>query len=313
MVFETQRERYDLVLSFASEDREYVNRFVAALPPTVSVFNYEMERHITWGRELYDRLGRVFAEQGQHAIPFVSRHYVLKTWTRFEFRSALRRVAVQGDGYLLPVRFDDSTLAGLPESSAYIDLRLTTPEELAELAMLRLAETDPRRFKIEVEHTPASEDLKPILLLEVEPTKTGPVSDTYPHTWPFYDLHIRNVGPGVARSITVEPVPVSHYDYRNEQEITGELRFKPIGNLLPARSERMSVTSTREKRFGPHLIDSADLFTFMLQDSAGGAARDIRVRYENLNGTALVQDFTLLHNECVPGPVLMGGTRPSVR
>lgn len=307
-MFSGKRNRYDIALSYASEDAACVRRFKAALPPGVIVFDYEAERAYTWGRNMYARLEFAFAGHAEHVIPFISEHYARKPLTRFEFGRALA-VASGNPGYLLPVRLDDTPMPGLPEDTVCEDLRRCSPEALAELVVRRLAENDPHRFAVGQPHRPASDALNPILLLEVEPVKEGPVSRTYRHDWPFYQLHARNVGTGVARSISFEPVEVQHTDFRHDVRIAGQVRFKPIGNLVPGASERLSPTSAQQQA-GPHLIGSDELFTFFLQNSAGGEASRMRIRYEDLEGTPLVQEFSLVHNECVPGTVMLRDLRP---
>ena len=45
---------------------------------------------------------------------FISQAYVEKAWTRHERRLALSRMIREPGEYILPVRFDDTSVPGLP-------------------------------------------------------------------------------------------------------------------------------------------------------------------------------------------------------
>jgi hypothetical protein len=51
---------------------------------------------------------------------FISKEYVAKKWTRHERRSALSRAIAEEGEYVLPVRFDDSAVPGLPNTVQYL-------------------------------------------------------------------------------------------------------------------------------------------------------------------------------------------------
>ncbi len=61
---------------------------------------------------------------------FVSQEYVLKAWPNHERRSSLSRAAQQRE-YILPVRFDDSPVPGLPTDLKYLSADEHSPAELA--------------------------------------------------------------------------------------------------------------------------------------------------------------------------------------
>ena len=56
--------------------------------------------------------------------------WVEKPWPRLERQAALSR-AVREPGYVLPVRFDDTPVPGLPDSVAYLRANEYSPAELA--------------------------------------------------------------------------------------------------------------------------------------------------------------------------------------
>ena len=48
-------------------------------------------------------------------------------------RFALGQHLAAGDERILPVRFDETEIPGIPPTTSYLDLRVITPKELAEL------------------------------------------------------------------------------------------------------------------------------------------------------------------------------------
>ena len=65
---------YDVCLSFAGEDREYVERVAAALRALdIRVFYDAYEEAELWGKDLVQRLAAIFETEGTYCIVFVSR------------------------------------------------------------------------------------------------------------------------------------------------------------------------------------------------------------------------------------------------
>ena len=71
---------------------------------------------------------------------FISKSYVVKPWSSHERQSAQARALSELGPYLLPVRFDDSTLPGLRPTVAFIEASRVTPEQLARLIIDKLAD-----------------------------------------------------------------------------------------------------------------------------------------------------------------------------
>lgn len=139
----SQRKNYDVALSFAGEDREYVEKVAEELRTAgVEVFYDEFEKVTLWGQDLAEHLGHVYGEDARFVVLFLSRAYVGKAWPSHEKRIALARLINQGVGALLPVRFDDSEVPGLPETIAFLDLRVLTPTKLAELIRQKVDAND---------------------------------------------------------------------------------------------------------------------------------------------------------------------------
>ena len=130
---------YDVALSFAGEQRGYVEQVAAILAEhSVRVFYDEYETVDLWGKDLYEHLDDVYRRRSRHVVIFVSSEYAEKVWPRHEQRSAQARALQEQGEYILPVRFDDTELPGLRPTVGYIDARTTQPEDLAAAVLAKL-------------------------------------------------------------------------------------------------------------------------------------------------------------------------------
>jgi hypothetical protein len=125
---------YDVCLSFAGEERPYVELVAAHLEAkSIQVFYDDYERVVLWGKNLYDHLDYVYSQAARYCVLFVSESYASKVWTNHERKSAQERALHQREEYILPVIFDDTRLPGLLATVAHVDARTTSPDELAGL------------------------------------------------------------------------------------------------------------------------------------------------------------------------------------
>jgi hypothetical protein len=137
---------YDVCLSYAGEQRRYVEQVAARLrQAAIRVFYDEYEKVALWGQDLYERLDQVYRRTARYCVLFASADYARKIWPDHERRSVMARALHDSNIYLLPVRFDDTEIPGLRPTIGYIDLRLTTPAELADHILEKLG-TRPRRL-----------------------------------------------------------------------------------------------------------------------------------------------------------------------
>jgi hypothetical protein len=133
---------YDVALSYAGEDRAYVQQVAALLQQRdIRLFYDEYAAADLWGNDLYVLLDEVYRKRARFAVAFVSRHYVSKPWTRHERQSAQARALTEVGPYFLPVRLDDSELLGLHPTVAYVDARQTSAERLVSLIEHKLSAT----------------------------------------------------------------------------------------------------------------------------------------------------------------------------
>ena len=130
---------YDFGLSFAGEQREYVEKVAEELRlHGIRVFFDEYEKAELWGVDLYSHFSEIYQRKCMYCILFASKQYADKVWTTHERKSAQARALVEKKEYILPARFDDTPIPGLPDTVCYIDLGQTSPSELADLARKKL-------------------------------------------------------------------------------------------------------------------------------------------------------------------------------
>lgn len=121
---------YDVVLSFAGEDREYVEECADILTALgIKVFYDSYEQDVLWGKDLYTFLADIYSNKARYAIVFISQHYVKKCWTKHEFKFINERMFNSETEYLLPVFLDDTKLCGIPETQGHLTNK--TPYEVA--------------------------------------------------------------------------------------------------------------------------------------------------------------------------------------
>ncbi|MBI2427964.1 MAG: TIR domain-containing protein [Ignavibacteriales bacterium] len=133
------KEYYDVSFSFAGENRDYVERCADILKTKgIKVFYDSFEKASLWGKNLVDHLADIYSNRSRFVVMFVSEHYIKKAWPTHERQHAQARALVTNDVYILPAKFDDSEVPGLPSTVSYIDLRKTTPEEFVELILKKL-------------------------------------------------------------------------------------------------------------------------------------------------------------------------------
>lgn len=131
-----KKYHYDVALSFAGENRKYVQQVADILTDLgIRVFYDEYEKSDLWGKDLVAHLDDVYRHKARFCLMFISKYYAKKLWTTHERKSATARAFRARVEYILPARFDDTDIPGLPDTTGYIDLRKTTAEELADLVL----------------------------------------------------------------------------------------------------------------------------------------------------------------------------------
>jgi hypothetical protein len=131
---------YDIALSFAGEQRDYVQKVASILTKEgISVFYDKFEESNLWGKDLYEHLDDVYRKKSKYCIIFISKEYSNKNWTNHERKSALERAFRENAEYILPVRFDDTEIPGVRSTIGYIDARKKKPKELVNIIKIKLS------------------------------------------------------------------------------------------------------------------------------------------------------------------------------
>lgn len=131
--------RYEVVLSFAGENRPYVDAVAEYLKKNQVACFYDLHEEATlWGKDLAEELDIIYTKEGRYCVMFVSEHYATKMWPTHERRSAFVRSMEERGDYILPVRFDTTEVPGLRKTIGYIDGNKKTPEELGRLIQKKL-------------------------------------------------------------------------------------------------------------------------------------------------------------------------------
>jgi TIR domain len=130
---------YDVVFSFAGENRTYVKQVAGYLrAKDIKIFYDEYEQAHLWGKDLAEHFELVYRRSGQYCVIFISKDYVNKMWTKPERRAALSRALKEQEEYILPARFDDTEVPGILPTVGYISLADKSPTKFGRIILEKL-------------------------------------------------------------------------------------------------------------------------------------------------------------------------------
>lgn len=130
---------YDIALSFAGENREYVEEVANILKAYgVRVFYDKFEEYTLWGKNLIDYLQDIYKNKAKYTVMFISEYYAKKVWTNHERKSMQERAFRELEEYILPARFDETEIPGLYSTVSYIDLNYKTSYEFAKIILQKI-------------------------------------------------------------------------------------------------------------------------------------------------------------------------------
>ena len=130
---------FDIGLSFASEQREYVERVAEELNYRgIRVYYDAYDQANLWGRDLAEYFKEVFQDKCRYCIVFVSKEYATKMWPTFELENAIKRTTKSFKDFILPVRFDKTSIPGIPYTLGYLDAHSYSPVKISQLAAQKL-------------------------------------------------------------------------------------------------------------------------------------------------------------------------------
>lgn len=130
---------FQVALSFASEQRAYVQRVASALAALGIQCFYDEEQKISlWGKNQVEELQRIYMDDSFAVVMFISSEYAKKTWPIHERQATLSRAIRERREYILPVRFDDALLPGFDRDVSYLKADDFAPEVLAAAIAVKL-------------------------------------------------------------------------------------------------------------------------------------------------------------------------------
>ncbi|MFC2947659.1 toll/interleukin-1 receptor domain-containing protein [Virgibacillus sediminis] len=184
--------KYDVTVSFAGEDRNIIEPIALELHRKgVSIFYDKLAQSDLWGKDLYQHLAEVYSSKAKYCIIFVSAHYLKKSWTKHELKSAQSRSFQQDQEYILPIKLDDSEVPGLPITLGYLDARQMNTEELLKIILDKLGFENKKKDTIlfwKIRSVINANDPMDLLSLGRD-IDVGPPSDEYdPEIEEIYDI-----------------------------------------------------------------------------------------------------------------------------
>lgn len=130
---------YNIALSFAGEDREYVEKIAYGLKASgVKVFYDKFQTAKLWGKDLYQYLNNIYKNEADYCIIFISEAYQKKAWTQHELASAQNRAFLDDKEYILPIYIDMVSIPGINDTTGYIKKDEYTIPQLIDLILEKL-------------------------------------------------------------------------------------------------------------------------------------------------------------------------------
>ena len=134
---------YEIALSFAGEDREYVEKLANFLKEFgLNIFYDKYYEADLWGKDLYTHLDFVYQQSSKYCVLFISKYYKEKLWANHERESAQARAFTERQEYILPIKLDDTAIPGIRPTIGYLDGRKKTTEEIGEIILSKLGLKD---------------------------------------------------------------------------------------------------------------------------------------------------------------------------
>ncbi|MCP4115332.1 MAG: TIR domain-containing protein [Desulfobacteraceae bacterium] len=119
-------KKYDIAVSYASEDNEIVEEFVKkAEESKIGVYYDKNEKASLLGRDLNEVTEEIYGESARFCLIFISKNYINKKWPNDEFDCAVKRELRTKEKCIIPIRLDNAKWTGSLESkknTAYFDL-----------------------------------------------------------------------------------------------------------------------------------------------------------------------------------------------
>lgn len=124
---------YDVAVSYASEQEDYVGRVVKILEAEKLKVFYAPGRESEFkARDMFVRFYEIYRYQCRYAACFLSREYRNKEYTMHEFKTALLRNKKEKRNCIIPVYFDRKFMEGLDRDISYLEADRLCEVEIAD-------------------------------------------------------------------------------------------------------------------------------------------------------------------------------------
>ena len=127
--------KFDVALSYAGEQREFVNKIANILQGKgIKVFYDEFYQSQMWGKNLIEYFKEVYYSQSKYCIMFISKEYLIKMWPTHERKNATARDLEEFGEYILPVIFEKGLdILGLDRYRGYLPIWKYSAEDIAQI------------------------------------------------------------------------------------------------------------------------------------------------------------------------------------
>jgi hypothetical protein len=131
--------KFDVAISFAGTERGYAEIISEILRHNgVNVFYDKFEVSNLFGKNLIEEFAEIYGNKADFCIILVSEEYSNRAYTNFERRNALDKFVLEKPDYILPIKFDNSWIKGLPKSTAYLDIDNFSIVEICKIIIAKL-------------------------------------------------------------------------------------------------------------------------------------------------------------------------------
>jgi hypothetical protein len=131
-------KQFDVGVSFSGNDRPSAGALQCKLTDLgVKTFYDHDFKPILAGEQLTEKLPEIYRDRCELFVPLISEDYRASVWARAEKRAALDR-ALAVDGFVLPIRLDDTDIPGISSTIGYLDARKNSWAEIADVIATKL-------------------------------------------------------------------------------------------------------------------------------------------------------------------------------
>ncbi|MBE7525856.1 MAG: TIR domain-containing protein [Gammaproteobacteria bacterium] len=134
-------KRFQVALSFPGEYRDYVSQVAEVLKQSLGkdkVFYDQWYKAELARPDMDVLLQSLYHDHSELIVPFLCADYERKEWCGLEWRAVRDLIKQRQSKDIMPMRFDNSQIAGLFGIDGYVNLNDYTPQSAAELILQRL-------------------------------------------------------------------------------------------------------------------------------------------------------------------------------